>query len=122
MSDFAGYARTNLFKVRDVDACWADLSALGLPLSRLQSSESFGLLWAGSEGPFSQEALKHLIPVILTHADEPVFFIVAGAVRGDIPLLECTVVDPKSKKIKRNTLGDLTKGYELDLSDAPIMW
>jgi len=122
LSDFSGYARTNLFKTRDVDEFWDDVLGLSLPISRLQDKDLVGLIWTGQGQPFSEEALKQLVPVVLTHAEEPVFFIIAGAIRGESPLLECTVVDPKSKKVTRNTLQDLTKGKEVNLSPAAVIW
>lgn len=122
MSDFIGYARTNLFKVESLDAFRADLDGLSLPLSHLQAEELAGFIWTGEGQPFSEQALKSLVPVLQAHALEPVFVIVSGGVKGEVPLMECTVVDPKSKKVTRNTLQDLFKGREVNLSPAPVLW
>jgi hypothetical protein len=122
LSDFAGYARTNLFAVKDVEAFWADIVALNLPVSRLDGSDLVGVIWTGSGTPFTEDALKQLSQVLKAHASEPVFVIVAGSVRGEMPLLECTVIDPMANKITRNTLQDITKGREVNLSPASVIW
>jgi len=122
LSDFIGYARTNLFEVKDLDSFWSSIDSVGLPLAPLQvSGNKTGFIWTGTERPFSDSDLKKLLPLLSDHIQEPLFIIVGGGIKGDVPLLECTLVDP-SGKVKRNTLSDLTKGHSPDLSDAPVIW
>jgi len=122
LSDFIGYARTNLFEVKDLDSFWSAIDSVGLPIAPLQvSGNKTGFIWTGTERPFYDSDLKKLLPLLSDHLQEPLFIIVGGGIKGDVPLLECTLVDP-SGKVKRNTLSDLTKGHNPDLSDAPVVW
>jgi len=121
MSDFAGYARTNLFKVKDLNAFREALGSPDLPLSLLQHEELAGFMWTGEGEPFDKVSIKALSKMLKDHILEPVFIIVGGSLRGRTPLLECTVIDP-SGKVSRNTLDDIIKDRVINLDDAPVVW
>lgn len=121
MSDFVGYARTNLFAVHDLSKFIEELATKPWEVSLLQHDTLAGFIWTGTGLPFEGIDLKELAKFLSSHVQEAVFIIVGGALRGTTPLLECTVIEPNGK-IGRNTLADITKGRAVDLSDAPVVW
>lgn len=122
MSDFAGYARTNLFKVKDLESFRVELAGLDFPVSQLHHESLAGFLWSGDGDPFSGDFdMARLSKFLKKHIEEPVFIVVAGALRGSSPVLDCTVVDT-SGKTSKSDLAKIVNGREVDFSDAPVIW
>jgi hypothetical protein len=122
MSDFAGYARTNLFKVKDFDAYRVALDKLKLPVSHLLHETHAGFIWSGNEEPFAEGfSMEKLASVLSEHIEEPVFIAVAGATRGSEPVMTCTTTEP-SGKVQRHDLAQILNGRDVDFSDAPVLW
>lgn len=122
MSDFIGYARTNLFKVRDLDAYRVALDKLKLPISHLLHETLAGFIWSGNDEPFAEGFnMKKLASTLAEHIEEPVFIVVAGGTRGSEPVMACTTIEP-SGKINRHDLAQIVNGRDVDFSDAPVLW
>jgi len=121
MSDFVGYARTNLFEVADLNKFREELAAKPWEVSLLSHETLAGFIWTGTGMPFEGVDLKELAKFLAGHIKEAVFIIVGGASRGTAPVLECTVIEPNGK-MNRSTLADIIKGRSVDLSDAPVIW
>ena len=122
MSDFIGYARTNLFKVKDFDAYRSAVDKLKLPVSHLLHETLAGFIWSGNEEPFAEGFnMKKLASVLSEHIEESVFIVVAGATRGSEPVMTCITIEP-SGRVYRNDLAQIINGRAVDFSDAPVLW
>lgn len=122
MNDFAGYARTNLFKVKDLDSFQKALAELAWPISQLQHESLGGFIWTGAGKPFAENCdLRQLADLLSEHVQEAVFIVVAGAMRGEAPVVECTVIEP-SGKIQKNNLSQIINNRTVDFSEAPVLW
>lgn len=121
MSDFVGYARTNLFEVADLAHFQKELAEGPWGVSILLHDTLAGFIWTGTATPFAGIDMKEFAKFLSGHIKEAVFIIVGGSTRGSEPILECTVIEP-SGKISRNTLADIVKGRQINLSDAPVIW
>ncbi|NBR24125.1 MAG: hypothetical protein EBU08_10215 [Micrococcales bacterium] len=121
MLDFAGYARSNLFKVKDLDKFRTELDAKKAPISLLYHESLAGFIWTGSEKPFASVNLKDFAKFLAEHSLETVYIITAGSLRGQEPIFECVAVSVDGK-VTRNSLKDLIKGNSVNLEDAPVIF
>ena len=122
MSTFSGYARTNLFKVKDIDSFCKSLSSLSLPVSDLYHEELVGFIWTGDGQPFQGIELSKLAETLSPHLEEPIVIIIAGAERGNMPVFEAIHIETDGT-LRVDTLKEvLGKRADLNFDDAPVVW
>ena len=120
-SDFSGYARTNLFQVKDMADFRASLDSLQLPISHLDHSSLAGFIWTGDGIPFEGVDLSKMAARIIPHILEPVYITVAGAGRGEAPIMGCTKIT-LAGDIEGFGIAQFIGDEEVNFNDAPVLW